>query len=148
MILKQLLIPHIGKTAKLMSFCIGDQFIENNIKLTKEQWLLLKKLHERNGQVQNDLAFITDRSKTSLTRLIGTMEKKGLVYRVGCEADRRINRVYYTEKGKDIFAQAEPVFLEVIEQLTENLSEEQVKLTIESLKQIIKNAEKITKPIL
>ncbi len=148
MILKQLLIPHIGKTAKLMSFCIGDQFIENNIKLTKEQWLLLKKLHERNGQVQNDLAFITDRSKTSLTRLIGTMEKKGLVYRVGCEADRRINRVYYTEKGKDIFAQAEPVFLEVVEQLTENLSEEQVKLTIESLKQIIKNAEKITKPIL
>jgi len=131
-----------------MSFCIGDQFIENNIKLTKEQWLLLKKLHERNGQIQNDLAFITDRSKTSLTRLIGTMEKKGLVYRVGCEADRRVNRVYYTEKGKAIFAQAEPVFLEVIEQLTENLSEEQVKLTIEALKQIIKNAEKITKPIL
>lgn len=131
-----------------MSFCIGDQFIENNIKLTKEQWLLLKKLHERNGQIQNDLAFITDRSKTSLTRLIGTMEKKGLVYRVGCEADRRVNRVYYTEKGRDIFAQAEPVFLKVIEQLTENLSEEQVKLTIESLKQIIKNAEKITKPIL
>lgn len=131
-----------------MSFCIGDQFIENNIKLTKEQWLLLKKLHERNGQIQNDLAFITDRSKTSLTRLIGTMEKKGLVYRVGCEADRRVNRVYYTEKGKAIFAQAEPVFLEVIEQLTENLSEEQVELTIEALKQIIKNAEKITKPIL
>ena len=131
-----------------MSFCIGDHFIENNIKLTKEQWLLLKKLHERNGQIQNDLAFITDRSKTSLTRLIGTMEKKGLVYRVGCEADRRVNRVYYTEKGKAIFAQAEPVFLEVIEQLTENLSEEQVKLTIEALKQIIKNAEKITKPIL
>ena len=148
MILKQLLIPHIGKTAKLMSFCIGDQFIENNIKLTKEQWLLLKKLHERNGQVQNDLAFITDRSKTSLTRLIGTMEKKGLVYRVGCEEDRRVNRVYYTEKGKAIFAQAEPVFLEVVEQLTENLSEEQVELTIEALKQIIKNAEKITKPIL
>jgi DNA-binding MarR family transcriptional regulator len=148
MVLKQLLIPHIGKTAKLMSFCIGDQFIENNIKLTKEQWLLLKKLHERNGQIQNDLAFITDRSKTSLTRLIGTMEKKGLVYRVGCEADRRVNRVYYTEKGRDIFAQAEPVFLKVIEQLTENLSEEQVKLTFESLKQIIKNAEKITKPIL
>ena len=148
MFLKQLLIPHIGKTAKLMSFCIGDQFIENNIKLSKEQWLLLKKLHEKNGQIQNDLAFITDRSKTSLTRLISTMEKKGLVYRVGCEADRRVNRVYYTEKGRDIFAQAEPVFLEVIEKLTENLSEEQVKLTIESLKQIIKNAEKITKPIL
>lgn len=131
-----------------MSFCIGDQFIENNIKLTKEQWLLLKKLHERNGMVQNDLAFITDRSKTSLTRLIGTMEKKGLVYRVGCETDRRVNRVYYTEKGKAIFAQAEPVFLEVIEQLTENLSKEQVELTIDTLEQIIKNAEKITKPIL
>lgn len=131
-----------------MSFCIGDQFIENNIKLTKEQWLLLKKLHERNGQIQNDLAFITDRSKTSLTRLIGTMEKKGLVYRVGCETDRRVNRVYYTEKGKAIFAQAEPVFLEVIEQLTENLSKEQVELTIDTLEQIIKNAEKITKPIL
>ncbi len=131
-----------------MSFCIGDQFIENNIKLTKEQWLLLKKLHERNGQIQNDLAYITDRSKTSLTRLISTMEKNGLVYRVGCEADRRINHVYYTEKGKTIFEQAEPVFLEVIEQLTENLSQEQIELTLDTLKQIIKNAEKITKSIL
>ncbi len=131
-----------------MSFCFSDQFIENNIKLSKEQWLLLKKLHEKNGQIQNDLAFITDRSKTSLTRLITTMEKKGLVYRIGCEEDRRINHVYHTDKGKTIFEQAEPVFLEVIEQLTENLSEEQIELTLDTLKQIIKNAEKITKPIL
>jgi DNA-binding MarR family transcriptional regulator len=146
--LKDLLIPHIGKTAKLMSFCIGDQFVAHQIKLSKEQWLLLKKLHEKNGQMQNDLAFITDRSKTSLTRLINTMEKKGLVYRIGCNDDKRINHVYYTDKGNKLYNEATPVFLEVMNQLAENLTDKQISDTIEVLQHIIKNAEKITKPIL
>lgn len=146
--MKELLIPHIGKAAKLMSFCITDQFVAHQVKLSKEQWLLLKKLQEKNGQIQNDLAFITDRSKTSLTRLIGTMEKKGLVYRIGCNIDKRINRVYYTDKGKELFKEATPLFLEVVDQLSENLTDKQIKETIKVLQHIIKNAEKITKPIL
>ncbi|MDZ7612837.1 MAG: MarR family transcriptional regulator [Flavobacteriaceae bacterium] len=116
--------------------------------MSKEQWLLLKKLHEKNGQMQNDLAFITDRSKTSLTRLINTMEKKGLVYRIGCNDDKRINHVYYTEKGKELYNKATPVFLEVMNQLAENLTDKQIKETVEVLQHIIKNAEKITNPIL
>jgi len=147
-VLKNTLIPCLGKTAKLMSFSIGDHLMAHKIALTKEQWLLLKMLHEKNGQMQNDLAFITDRSKTSLTRLIHTMEKKGLVYRVGCEEDKRINHVYYTEKGSALYKRAEPVFLDVIDRLSENLTENQIRVTIDTLEKIIANAEKITKPIL
>lgn len=125
-----------------MSFCIGDQFASNRIELTKEQWLLLKKLHEKNGQMQNDLAFITDRSKTALTRLIVTMEKKGLVYRIGCEADKRINHVYFTEKGTALYKKAEPVFFDVIDQLSENLTDEEIIITLEVLNKILQNTEK------
>ncbi|MCK5677150.1 MAG: MarR family transcriptional regulator, partial [Flavobacteriaceae bacterium] len=71
------LLPSLGKTAKLSGFYFMDVLHENNIDLSKEQWLVLKMLHDVDGQVQNDLAFITDRSKTSLTRLINTIEKKG-----------------------------------------------------------------------
>ena len=40
---------------------------------------------------QHDLAFLTDRDKTSLTRLLSTMEKKNLVARITSSEDKRVN---------------------------------------------------------
>ena len=70
------LAPWIGKTFKMMNIFISDVFQQNNIKVTKEQWIALKVLHEdSDGIIQNDLAFITNRNKASLTRLVNVMEK-------------------------------------------------------------------------
>jgi DNA-binding MarR family transcriptional regulator len=76
------------------------------------------------------------------------MEKQGLVLIIGCELDKRIHHVYYTEKGSAVFQKAKPVFFDVIEQLTKNLTENQINCTMNTLEQIIENSKKITKPIL
>jgi len=136
------LLPWIGKTAKLTSFYFTDSLAENGIYLSKEQFLVLKKLHEKDGQVQNDLAFITNRSKTALTRLINTMDKKKLLYRVISKDDKRINHIYLSAIGKSIFKESLPVVHKIINELQEGISEEDIERTIKVLYQIQQNQTK------
>lgn len=135
-------LPCLGKTAKIAGYYFTDSFQENGIDLSKEQWLVLKKLYDKDGQTQNDLAFITNRSKTSLTRLINTMEKKDVVYRLISKEDKRINHIYLSEKGKSVFLRSLPVLKNMIEDLEKSISEEDLKRTIEVLHQIQNNIHK------
>ncbi len=138
-IFENTILPSIGKIAKFSGFYFTDVFHENDIDLTKEQWLVLKKLHDKNGQVQNDLAFITSRSKTSLTRLINTIEKKGYVNRFHSKDDKRIKHIYLTETGKKIFKKSLPVLQNIIDDLQVGISDEELSNTIDVLNKIQKN---------
>lgn len=133
------LLPYLGKTAKLAGFYFIDSFHENGIELSKEQWLILKKLHDNDGQIQNDLALLTSRSKTSLTRLINTMEKKGLVHRVLSKEDKRINHVHLSDYGKETFLSSLPVINKITDELQDKISGDDLAITIEVLSQIQKN---------
>ena len=121
------LIPWIGKTAKFIDYYIADYMKDRGIDLSKEQFIVLKYLSNENGLIQNDLAFITNRSKTALTRLIQTMEKKGLVYRKSSTRDLRINHVYLTDFGRETWEQSHPHFLEVIDELQHGISEQDIR---------------------
>ena len=102
------LAPWIGKTYKMMNSYIADVFKNNDIQVTKEQWIVLKILHEENdGIVQNELAFVTNRNKASLTRLVNVMEKNNLVIRITSKEDARKNLIYITKTGKQLFQKNE-----------------------------------------
>ena len=141
-IFENALLPNLGKTAKLTGNYFNDTFHKNGIDLSREQWLVLKKLHDNDCQIQNDLASITDRSKTSLTRLINTMEKKGLVYRVLSIEDRRINHIHLSDFGKQTFLVSLPVLKKMIDDLEEDIKQEDLDKVIEVLSQIQNNINK------
>lgn len=130
------IIPWIGKTAKFMDYYIADFMKAQGINISKEQFIVLKHLQTEDGKKQNDLAFITNRSKTALTRLINTMEKKGLVKREISETDMRINHVYLTEKGKKTWDDAYPYFMQIVENLQKGISKEDL-LTVQKTMEII-----------
>ncbi len=136
------LLPYIGRTAKFLGFYFIDCFQEYGINLSKEQWLVLKKLNDKDGQIQNDLAFITNRSKTSLTRLINTMEKKGLVYRVISEKDKRIKHVYLSELGMSNYLESLPILKKMDAELQKNISKKDIENTIKVLNQVQENINK------
>lgn len=132
-------MPWIGKTRKVIDYFMMDCFAENGIELTKVQWILLKRLKEMNGESQHNLAFLTNRDKASLTRLLTTMEKKNLVARIPSDSDHRINRIYITSHGERILKQSMPVVQDMINVMQEGLSEEEKKVTITVLKKITNN---------
>ncbi len=133
------LLPWIGKTAKFIDYFVADHMKENGIDLSKEQFIVLKYLNEKDGLIQNDLAFITNRSKTALTRLIQTMEKKGLVYRRSCKTDLRINHVFLTEFGREIWNRSYPHILEIVAELQQGISDEALEIVRDTMEQIQQN---------
>jgi DNA-binding MarR family transcriptional regulator len=133
------MMPWIGKSMKVIDYFIMDRFAQNGIKLTKVQWLLLKRLKDLNGETQHNLAFLTNRNKASLTRLLTTMENKNLVARIPSETDQRANKIYITANGEKILKMAEPVIEQMIVEMQEGISEEDRYQVIKVLKKLISN---------
>ncbi len=141
--LEKKLIPWIGKTAKMMEIVVTENFLHHGIDLTKHQWLLLRRLSEEDGQIQKELAFITGRDKTSLTRLVTTMERKGLISRVSMESDKRSKQIFLTETGKTTYSKALPIVKSVIHELQDGIPQEKLEIVIEALLQIQQNIKQI-----
>ena len=120
------LTPLIGKTYKLINVYFAEVFQGNSIQISKEQWVVLKILiEEKNGCIQNELAFITNRNKASLTRLINGMEKNNLVVRIPSKNDSRKNLIYITDTGKKLFLQIKPLMLKSIQKIEDGLSSDE-----------------------
>ncbi len=137
--IKNNLISNLGKTTKFIGLYISDYFQEHQLNLSKAQWLVLKILQDKDGCIQNDLAIITDRSKTSLTRLIQTMEKKGLIFRKNSKMDKRTNHVFLTKKGQNLFNQSVPIFNKLKLELEHHISQEEIETTLKVLEKIRSN---------
>ena len=133
------LLPWIGKTAKFVDYYIADYMKSQGIDLSKEQFIVLKYLNDKDGLIQNDLAFITNRSKTALTRLIQTMEKKNLVFRRSSSSDLRVNHVYLTDHGRETWETAFPHFKWIDTELQKGISEEDLRIVRKTMEQIQEN---------
>ncbi|WP_298310317.1 MarR family winged helix-turn-helix transcriptional regulator [uncultured Aquimarina sp.] len=126
----------VGKIHYDFGFLVQKAFGENGLDLSKEQWSVLKRLNVKDGQPQNDLAFITHRDKTSMTRLVNTMESKNLVVRKSDENDRRVNRIFLTDYGKEVIEKVTPIMYDLIPAVQESLSNEEIENLIGTLKKI------------
>ncbi|RZS99823.1 MarR family winged helix-turn-helix transcriptional regulator [Aquimarina brevivitae] len=126
----------IGKIYYDFGFLVQKAFSENGLDLSKEEWSVLKRLDVTDGQPQNDLAFITHRDKTSMTRLVTSMENKDLVIRKADPKDQRTNRIYLTENGKEIIQKVQPIMYDLIPAVQDSLTEEEVKDLITTLQKI------------
>jgi DNA-binding MarR family transcriptional regulator len=143
------ILPWLGRTAKAMDYFMADYFESNGIKLTKAQMIALRVLSEHDGIIQNKLAFITNRDKASLTRLIDTMEKKKLVKRMIKEDDKRNKLVFITDEGKNTLQNAIPILKNIIKKVQENITIKDLDITINVLQQISENinADELTTPL-
>ncbi|MBV1922470.1 MAG: MarR family transcriptional regulator, partial [Flavobacteriaceae bacterium] len=131
--------PWLGKTVKVLDYYIQEKLDAKDLDLTKEQMIVLKKLHDKDGLNQNDLAFLTLRNKSSLTRLLTKMENKNYIIRVKRKEDKRINNVFLTESGREVFVKVQPVIKSMIAQIEKNISEEEKEQMIRIIKKIQSN---------
>ena len=131
--------PWLGKTVKILEYYLQEQFNEHGLDLTKEQMIVLKRLHDEDGLSQNELAYLTLRNKSSLTRLLSKMENKGYISRKQCKEDKRINHVFLNELGKKIFKKSKPAINEMISRMEQNISDSEKQQIIKTLKKIQSN---------
>ncbi len=73
---------------------------EQGWDLTFEQAATLSMLHKEDGQNLKTISEMTDRDRTTTTRMIDGLEKRDMVVRVPDQNDNRQKRIYLTHKGQ------------------------------------------------
>lgn len=129
----------IGSTAKMLDNYLHEAFQREGLDLSKEQMVVLKKLHENDGLIQNELAYLTLRDKSSLARLLAKMERKNYITREQDDFDKRVNRVFLTETGKIAFRRTRPIIVGLKEIMERNIKEEEIYQLINTLERIQHN---------
>jgi MarR family transcriptional regulator, transcriptional regulator for hemolysin len=106
--------------------CIKNQ-AEIKLKITREQFKLLKAISEKKEEViQKDMADLIGKDKSTILRLINSLETKELVRRVTGKKDRRKNYLMVTTKGEDLIKQYENIFSAMFEELQKGLNESEL----------------------
>ena len=136
---QQALMPMMSRLMKELKAIMTSEFKAHGINLSKEQAIVLKKLLEKDGRPQNDLALVTSRDKTSLTRLLTTMETKKLIVRKRSSRDKRVNLIFITKAGRREIQKATPVILNIINQAIDGIDQKQIEATKILITQIHEN---------
>ena len=100
---------------------------EIQLKITREQFKLLHAISQNKKEViQKDMADSIGKDKSTILRLIDSLETKGLVRRVADTKDRRKNYLMVTKKGEEIIKQYERIIKVMIEELQQGLNESEL----------------------
>lgn len=131
-------VPNIiTDTAKKVSDAFNKKL--NTLGITRVQWIALFYLGQDEYFNQNELAMKMKITRSSITRLIDRMEKEGYVKREKELNDRRITRLFLTEKGiklREILIPEDEKFNRIILQ---NISSEELNIFKRVLKKMEEN---------
>jgi len=128
--------PWLGKTSKMIDYYLHEAFAKAQLDLSKEQMIVLKKLHYNDGLNQNELALLTFRDKSSLARLLVKMEKKGYLKRKQSSEDKRINEVYITPVGREVLKKTRPIIQQLLQQMETDVNSSEIQQVIQILKKV------------
>ncbi len=115
-----------GRVKRELTRLLSRKLCEAGGQITAEQFRLLMMLWIEDGRNQQDLADLYGKDKTSIARMLQTMERHGLITRVRDEKDKRNNLLYITEKGLEIRARLYPALHETIEVTEAGIDAEQL----------------------
>lgn len=86
---------------------LGQRFRESGHAISPEEWAILLLLWNQDGQHPGEMSARTVRDPTTMTRLIDSMVKKGIVERQTVANDRRRSLICLTNRGRAL----EPVLI-------------------------------------
>ena len=133
----------IGQVHRLST----KRFVQNShthgLEISLDQWLVLGPIWKNNGISQKDISEYCGKDKTSVTKIIDTLEKKNLVVRVTDQLDHRVKRVVLSNKGKELFLSALPVMAKTRDEVRNGISDNEIESLKDILNKIYKNLSNI-----
>jgi DNA-binding MarR family transcriptional regulator len=116
-----------------------DQIVKP-LGLTRAQWWALANLsrHETEGMIQSDLARLLKVGKVTVGGLIDRLEASGQVERRPDAADRRLKRLFITDRGYEVIAKMGVLRDQLNAVILKGVRREQVRVT-EAVMQTMKD---------
>ncbi|WP_248930618.1 MarR family winged helix-turn-helix transcriptional regulator [Paenibacillus hamazuiensis] len=95
------ILREIGMIARALDSISNIEFKEYD--LTKGQYLYLVRICENPGIIQEKLAEMIKVDRTTAARAIKKLEMNGFIEKKDDEHNKKINKLFPTEKGKQVF---------------------------------------------
>lgn len=103
----------VVSSATLIKVLTLRSFKEHNFLITPEQFVILDTLIENNKIYQRQLGALIGKDRPNVARLLGILEKKGLIEKITDSNGRQINRLVVTDRGKKLRDEILPVVTKV-----------------------------------
>lgn len=120
-------------------------FTEKGFELTPEQFLILDLVQEYGELYQRQICEITLKDRANVARIIKILEDKGFINREEASNGRRIYKITVTELGKKIRDLMKVTAVELRDILMTNITEEELEITLATLKKVYENARPLVK---
>ena len=101
--------------------------------ITRSQWWVLAFISRNDGLPQTQLANELEVGKVALGSLVDRLQASGFVDRVADKQDRRVKRVFLTQKARELLQKIIPVSAAFNERILEGISSEALELTAQTL---------------
>jgi DNA-binding MarR family transcriptional regulator len=112
---------------------------EQSLPITPEQFGLMTHLWKQDGCSQQDLAVLTNRDRANVTRILDILEREGIVERKDDIEDRRVFKIFLTEKGRDLEVDTAAIAKQAIKDATKGVSASDLEVCMQVLKKTIEN---------
>ncbi len=90
-------------------------------EVTPEQWIVLVRLWEQDGRTQQELGDATLKDRSTLSRILDVMERRGWVVRQTHPEDGRSRLVHLTRAGRDLKSVLVPLAKTLVTDMTEGI---------------------------
>lgn len=131
---------YLDRTLKKVQATFLTAFAENNIDLTIEQWVILRRVHLLGADAsQSEISNTNFRNRATTSRVISGLCKKGLLNKSRFSTDQKRFKLVMTKEGEQLMQRAMPLISEIRSMSTENISEEEFDIFLKVLDQIWEN---------
>jgi len=128
----------VFRTANAMRKTFAYLFKKEGIDVTPEELAILISLWKEDGLFQSEINDKTYKDKTTVTRILERIKKKGYIEKRIDEADRRNYKIHLTEKGKALKDKIVPVALKFRDMFLKSIDDRDMDITVNTLKVLLK----------
>ncbi len=130
-----------GLASRLLSNTLARRFKEAGIDMTAEQWSALLVLISGDAMTQGRLGEKLYLEKSSVSRLVNGLERRGWIVRKKAEGDSRHKLVSVTENAVETAERCAPIAWVVLEKAQQGTTEDERLVCRSFLSRIIGNLE-------
>ena len=127
------------RTARVVRSDINRLLRSLETAITPEQWLLLFRLNEKDGQSQSEVSGRFFDDPPNITRILDSLVKHRFVVRVPDGNDRRRFLIYLTHDGRKFIKKTQPLIVEKQKRVFRGFSDSDIDQFISYLDQVESN---------
>mgnify|MGYP006300305881 FL=1 len=137
--LKDTLGKHVSCALRAMVWQLNGNFRAAGLDITADQFRVLAVIWHHSGLTQQELSCMLMQEKTSVSRLLTGLERRGFIRREPDPGDRRLRRIHLTEQGQVLRQQLERVVLDSLDACQQGIPEEDLETCKRVLKHVFMN---------